>query len=101
VGRASVEAVSKAVKVVSEDLAALGEAVVTEVWRQTRRSRRMWHGPSGGWRGTSGGPSRWSGRQSKGISCGPNGGQRGNDSASMEAVEDRAHGWRGNDSSQG
>jgi hypothetical protein len=49
VGRASVEAVSKAVKVVGEDLAALGEAVVTEVWRRTQRSRRMWHGPSGGW----------------------------------------------------
>jgi hypothetical protein len=101
VGRASVEAVSKAVKVVGEDLAALGGAVVTEVWRRTRRSRRMWHGPSGGWRGTSGGPSRWSGRQSEGVYGGPNSGQRGDGGAGVEVVEDRAHRWRGNDRSQG
>jgi hypothetical protein len=60
VGRTSVDAVGKAVevvgedlavlgeKVVDEDLAALGEAAFTEAWRRMRRSGRMRRGPSGG-----------------------------------------------------
>jgi hypothetical protein len=35
-------------KVVDEDLAALGEAAFTEAWRRMRRSGRMRRGPSGG-----------------------------------------------------
>jgi hypothetical protein len=34
--------------VVGEDPVVLGEAAVVEAWRQTRRSRRVQHGPSGG-----------------------------------------------------
>jgi hypothetical protein len=34
--------------VVGEDPVALGEAAIAEAWRQTRRSGRARHGPSGG-----------------------------------------------------
>jgi hypothetical protein len=33
--------------VVGEDPVALGEAAIMEAWRQTRRSWRVRHGPSG------------------------------------------------------
>jgi hypothetical protein len=53
VGRTSVEAISEDPTVldeavVDEDLAALGEVAVVEVWKQTQMSRHVWHGPSGG-----------------------------------------------------
>jgi hypothetical protein len=53
VGRTSVEAISEdpAVldeAVVDEDLAALGEVAVVEVWKRMQRSRLTWRGPSGG-----------------------------------------------------
>jgi hypothetical protein len=120
VGRALVEAVGEAVEVVgedsvtlgeaveafredpmalSEDPAALGEAAVTEAWRRTWRRGCTRRGPGGGWRGTDGGHGRRSGRQTvrhrrwtrrqsmKRRRC-----------VGMEAVLERACGWRGNDS---
>jgi hypothetical protein len=78
--------VGKDLTALGEDPAALTEVTVTEAWRQMQRSGRVQRGPGGGRRGTSGVPD---------------GSRQGNGGASMEAVEERTCGWRGNDSSRG
>jgi hypothetical protein len=72
--------------VVGEDLTTLDEAAVAEAWRWTRRSGHVRCGPGGDRRGVGGGPDD---------------GRRGDNDAGVEAIEEQAYGWQGNDSSQG
>jgi hypothetical protein len=84
VGRTSVEAVSEAMEAVGEDLMALSKAVVGEdpvvlgeaaVAEADAKERAV------------------------DLVGSRRGGRRGDGSAGMEVVEERARGWRGNDSS--
>jgi hypothetical protein len=78
VGRTSVEAVSEAMEAVGEDLTALSKAVVGEdpvVAEADAKERAV------------------------DLVGSRRGGRRGDGSAGMEVVEERARGWRGNDSS--
>jgi hypothetical protein len=113
VGRTSVEAVSEEVEAVGKDPAAfgksvvskesvvLGEAVVMEARRQTRRSGCARCGPSGCQQGADGCPGGGRGDGWRGSGGGSDGGQRGDDGAGVEVVEEQTCEWCGNDSSKG